>query len=322
MTQMNASTRIMYEEAQKMGITCTPLGDKETIIMEKSGKKWLTRGSRTSIQSSVGKTIADNKSLTKRMLNHYKLPTATYADVRSAADFNNLDALSFPLVMKPIEGTHGKGVIVGIKTREEAETLFTQQESPVIFEELLSGIEYRIVCVDFHFVAAAFRKPAFVTGDDTHTIQELVDIKNQHPWRGTGHEANLTLIEIDDLVIDFLAVQGFTPSSVVPKDVEVKLRKTANLSTGGEAWDVTDSVCQENKLLFEEIAKACDLNIIGIDIMCTDLSKPLIEQPAAGVIEVNSSPGLRMHHYPIQGQARNIAKIILESVYQNYAPIV
>ncbi len=317
MSHLNASSRIMYEEAQKMGITCTTFGDKDTILMEFRGQTWYTRGSRTSAQSSVGKTIADKKNLTKLVLHHFNLPTAKSVRIKGPADLAQLETLTFPLVMKPLDQRHGKGVIVGLSTLAEAETAYSDNEySDVLFEETLHGTEYRIVCVDFTFIAAAFRKPAHVVGDDRHTIQELIEEKNRHPWRGKGHEANLTLIEVDDTVEKYLAEQGYNISSQPTAGTEVYLRKTANLSTGGEAWDVTDEVCPENRALFEKIARVCDLNILGIDIMCQSLAEPIADQSQAGVIEVNASPGLRMHHYPIKGQPRNVAGEILRLILE------
>jgi cyanophycin synthetase len=311
---LNASARIMYEAAQKMGITCTVFNDKQTILMSKSGISWYTRGSRTSLQSSVGKTIADNKSLTKAVLEHFKLPTAKATLVKKSDEIQQLNNLFFPVVMKPEEGAHGKNVVVGIKDLDEAKKLFEAAQQPMLFEEQLEGIEYRIVCVDYVFIAAAFRKPAHVVGDGQKTISELIAEKNQHPWRGEGHSNYLSLIKIDDLVKEYLAEQHLNLDSVPTKNQEVMLRKTANLSTGGEAWDVTQNVCSENKVLFEQIAQACDLNVIGIDIMCQNLETPIINQPKAGVIEVNASPGLRMHHYPITGQPQDIASLILKMV--------
>ncbi len=304
----------MYEEAQKMGISCTAFNDHETILMEYQGKNWYTRGSRTSFQSSVGKTIADIKSLTKEVLTHFALPTARGVVITAIAEVSKLSELTFPLVMKPIDASHGTDVHVGVKNLEEATKLFTTYGKRVLFEEMLEGIEYRIVCSNFKFVAAAFRKPAFVVGDGTHTITQLVAEKNTHPWRGSGHENNLSLITIDALVTEYLAEQNLTPESIIEMGQEVFLRKTANLSTGGEAWDVTDTVCAENKELFEKIARACDLNIVGIDIMCSSLETAISTQPHAGIIEVNASPGLRMHHFPMQGTPRNVAKIILEEI--------
>lgn len=312
---LDASARILYEEAQQLGITCTTFGDNNLILMEKNGKQWYTRGSRTSLQSSVGKTIADNKALTKKILHHYNLPTAQSVTVFSESELERVSELAFPVVMKPLDARHGAGVIVGIKTQAEAEGRYRNSEYPkVIFEEMLEGVEYRVVVVNFKFVAATFRKPAHVVGDGVSSIEQLIAEKNQHPWRGKGHTANMTFIEVDELVESYLREQGLSVTSVPAKDQEVMLRKTANLSTGGEAWDVSDEVSDENKALFEQIARACDLNTVGIDIMCQSLQEPLTQQPKAGVIEVNASPGLRMHHYPLVGKPRNVARAILEMV--------
>lgn len=312
--KLNASSRIMYEEAQKRGITCSIFGDQQTILMEQNGKQWYVRGSRTSFQSSVGKTIADKKDLTKKILHHFNLPTAKHAVVSKSEHFSLLEKLTFPLVMKPLSERHGKGVVVGIKSINEAKEYWQAEQQKMLFEEMLVGTEYRVVCVDFKFIAAAFRKPAFVTGDGIHSIENLIMQKNEHPWRGKGHIHNLTLIEVDEMVLDYLKEQRYTLSDIPPAGTEVFLRRTANLSTGGEAWDITDEVSPENQQLFEKIARACDLNVIGIDIMCNSLATPIVEQNKAGVIEVNASPGLRMHHYPIEGKPRNVAAKILESI--------
>lgn len=318
MSDASISSAIMMEEATKRGAECHIFDDRKTVLMKKNGKSWFTRGARTSLQSSIGKTIADKKHLTKKILSYYNLPTANYVQVDKVDTIEEIKTLQFPVVMKPLDGNAGKGVIVGIKTFEEAKQYFIDAQKPQLFEEILTGTEYRIVCVNFKFTAAAFRKAAYVTGDGNSTIQQLIDQKNAHPWRGEGHESRLTRIKVDQLVTNYLAEQNYTLDSVPPKDIEVKLRKTVNLSTGGEPWDVTDLVCEENKRLFEQIATVCDLNVIGIDMMCESLEKPIAEQPTAGVIEVNAAPGLRMHHYPLQGQPRNVAGAILDMVEHTY----
>ncbi len=311
---LDASARIISEEAQKRGIHCSYFEHRNLILMEKNGQQWYTCGSRTSFQSSVGLTIANNKSLTKKILNRFDLPTAKAVRVNQQSDLVQIKNLQFPLVMKPIDGAHGSGVVVGLKTYQEAEAAWQANPKIMIFEETLQGIEYRVVCIDYKFTAAAFRKPAHVIGDGQQTIAQLIAEKNQHPWRSEGHQGNLTKIMVDDLVTANLAEQNFKVDDVPAKDSYVFLRKTANLSTGGEAWDVTDEVCPENIALFEKIARCCDLNTIGIDIMCQTLTTPITQQAQAGVIEVNASPGLRMHHYPIKGKARNVAGQILDMV--------
>lgn len=313
-TLTSASSRILYDEAQKIGIKCTTFGDDEIIYMEKNGKSWYVRGSRTSLQSSVGKTIADLKPLTKKILLYNKIPTAKGVVIHHVEEIQRLSELTFPLVAKPIDERHGKGVVMSITDKGMAEKVYKNQHSDMLFEETLSGIEYRIICVNFKFIAAAFRKPAHVVGDGKHTISELIAEKNKHPWRGKGHINNLTLIECDEMLLVYIKKQGKDLQSIPKDGEEVLLRQTANLSTGGEAWDVSDQVCEENKRLFEKIATVCDLNTIGIDMMCTSISEPIVNQKHAGVIEVNASAGLRMHHFPIKGKAINVAGKILEMV--------
>lgn len=309
---LNASSRIMVAEATKRGYKTTLFGDNETVLLEKNGQSFYIRGSRTSFQSSVGKTIADYKPLTKKVLTHFGLPTAKSVLVKNSDELTLLADFTYQVVMKPVADRHGKGVVVGIKSATEAKQEFEKANQSMLFEETLQGTEFRIVCVDYKFLAAAFRKPAHIVGDGKSTIQELIDKKNQHPWRGEGHSNNLSLIKVDEHVLTLLAADEFTLASVPNQGMEVYLRKTANLSTGGEAWDVTEEVCQENRELFEQIARVCDLNVAGIDMMCETLKSPITLQDQAGVIEVNASPGLRMHHFPIQGRAINVAEKILE----------
>lgn len=315
---LDASARILNQAALERGVTCTYFDHPNLILMEKDDKQWYTCGSRTSLQSSVGRTIANNKSLSKKVFNHFDLPTAKAVKVKTLADLEQIKNLNFPLVMKPISGAHGRGVIVGLQDYQAAQKAFQNDPQSMIVEETLAGTEYRIVCVDFKFVAAAFRKPAHVVGTGKDSIQQLIDQKNQHPWRGEGHQGNLTKIMVDEIVKANLAEQNVSLEDTPAKDQYVFLRKTANLSTGGEAWDVTDEVCPENIALFEKIAKSCDLNTLGIDIMCQSLREPIVQQAKAGIIEINGSPGLRMHHFPIQGKPRDVANKILDMVEKNY----
>ena len=311
---LDMSAKLLYEEAQNRGITCTTFGDSQTILMQKNEKQWYTIGARTSLQSSVGRTIANQKNLTKKILEYFKIPTAKFVEVKNVSALSQIAELSFPLVMKPVSGAHGDNVIVGIKSQQEAEKAFLAYKKPVLFEELLIGTEYRVVCIDYKFAAAAYRKPAHVTGDGVSTVATLIDKKNQHPLRGVGHTSPLTKIIVDEQVLEYVAQQDSALDHVPEKDQDIFLRRTANLSTGGEAYNVTDLVSPENRILFEKIARVCDLNTLGIDIMCTSLSKPIIEQSNAGVIEVNGSPGLRMHQYPLTGEPINLAKLILDMV--------
>jgi cyanophycin synthetase len=240
------------------------------------------------------------------------IPTAKGVLLTAEDNFSDVAQLQFPVVAKPTSDRHGVGVVTGLKNLEEVQSYWSNAgRRPTLVEEQLVGTEYRIVCVDYQFVAAAFRKAAHVVGDGHSSIAQLIEVKNQHPWRKKGHKGNLTLIEVDEIVQANLQKQHLTLESIPAPQQEVLLRTTANLSTGGEAWDVSHEVCPENVQLFERIARVCDLNIIGIDVMCTTLRQPIVAQPHTGVIEINASPGLRMHHYPIQGEVINVAERIL-----------
>ncbi len=307
----------MLQAAQSRSIECVIMPDYKTILMTKNNQSWYTRGSRTSFQSAIGQTIANNKAITKQFLTAYNIPTAKAVRVAKSSELEHISQLAWPLVMKPTLGTYGRGVVIGLNSLEEARTAWQNSSEPVLFEETLQGTEYRIVCVDFKFVAAAFRKPAHVVGDGNHTIAELIALKNQHPDRAEGHRGNLSLITVDAELERIIGLQNLNLDSVPTADQEVVLRKTANLSTGGEARNVTDQVCAENQALFEHIARICDLNVIGIDVMCADLKTPMINQPKAGVIEINKSPGLRMHHHPSVGESIDVASKILDMTEQS-----
>jgi len=309
---LDASSQLLYAAAIERGITCETFPETQVIKMSYQGKSWYTAGSRTSFQSAIGQTIADNKALTKVFLKTAQAPTAESVLVTDENQLMELKKLHFPLVMKPQRGAHGVGVIVGLADFAAARTAFLNQTNPVIFEELLQGTEFRIVCINFKFAAAALRQPAQVTGDGQHTIAELIELKNQHPWRAEGHRGKLSLIKIDEILIQNLAQQQLVLTSRPAEKQVVILRQTANLSTGGEAWDLTDQVSPVNQRLFETIAQTCDLNVIGIDVMCQNLTDPIAHQPKAGIIEINKSPGLRMHHFPVQGRTHDLAGQIID----------
>jgi len=300
--QLTASTRLLYEECARQELDVSII-NSNLLELKINNRLIYLKGSRTSLQSSVGYSIADNKDLTKVILNRHKIPNAKHIVVKK------IKQLNFPLVMKPIDGNQGKGVIVGIKSYSKARTFFIQsqmqEKKSMIFEETLVGSEFRILCIDHKFVAATLRKPAFVVGDGNKTIEELIYEKN-HPK-----------IVINYLLAYDLNAQNLSYTSIPDKGEEVQLRKISNLSSGGEPENVTDQVCEYNKKLFERISLICDLNVAGLDIMCKTLSKPIDEQHEAGVIEVNASPGLRMHHCPLKGKPIDVAKKIIEMIVKH-----
>ncbi len=184
----------------------------------------------------------------------------------------------------------------------------------VIVEKYIVGEDYRLLVIDYKLVAAAKRTPAHVVGDGKSTIQKLIDQVNSDPRRGYGHEKVLTQIDINDLTLSILKEAGKTLETVLKKGEVFNLKDTANLSTGGTAEDVTDVVHPYNVFMAERIARIIDLDICGIDIMTTDIGKPLPETGGA-VLEVNAGPGFRMHLAPAEGLPRNVAGHVMDMLY-------
>src|SRR6185436_15056597 len=225
--------------------------------------------------------------------------------------------IGYPIVLKPVGGNHGRGATINIGSWDEAVkalALAKKVSRGVIAEKYITGYDYRLLVIDYKFVAAARRKPASVTGDGKHTVKELVDIVNQDPRRGYGHEKVLTSIKIDDTTLDILKEKGLNLDSVLKKGEEVYLKRTANLSTGGTSTDVTEIVHPFNVFMAERIARIIGLDICGIDIMTPDISLPLHENGGA-VLEVNAGPGFRMHIAPAEGLERNVAEPVIDMLY-------
>jgi cyanophycin synthetase len=184
----------------------------------------------------------------------------------------------------------------------------------VIVEELVVGRDYRALVIDGRLAAVAERRPARVTGDGEHTIEQLIEHANADPRRGPGHARALTRIRVDAEAELVLATQGLDRTSVPHEGRVVLLHRTANLSTGGDAVDRTDEVHPRNVVVFERAARAIGLDIAGIDIMCPDLSQPLDEVGGA-ILEVNAAPGFRMHLAPSGGTPTDVARPVIDMLY-------
>jgi len=219
--------------------------------------------------------------------------------------------IGFPVVLKPLAGNHGRGVSINLKTAEEVETGFNKAREhgrTIIVESYIEGFDHRLLVVNGELVAAAKREPGHVVGDGKHTIAELVDIVNEDPRRGVGHEKVLTRLELDHQAERLLTKLGYDQDTVPEEDEIVYLRSTANLSTGGTAVDVTDIIHPDNREMAIRSIKAIGLDIGGVDFLTNDIS--LSHREAGGAIcEVNAGPGFRMHVAPSEGMPRDVAPL-------------
>ncbi|MBA3058808.1 MAG: cyanophycin synthetase [Gammaproteobacteria bacterium] len=267
---------------------------------------------------AIAEAIAQDKQLTKKILAAAGVPVPQGREVATPEDaWAAACEIGLPVVLKPKSGNQGKGVSVNISSREQllaAYAAAAEFDDDILVERYLPGNDFRLLVVGNKLVAAAHRDPANVVGDGQHSIEELVAKVNQDPRRGSGHATALTKIRFDDIALACLAAQGFKADTVPPKGQRVPLRHNANLSTGGCATDVTDSVHPEVAARAVAAAQMVGLDICGVDVVCSSILIPLEEQ-GGGVVEVNAAPGLRMHLSPSYGKGRAVGEAIIDCMF-------
>lgn len=316
--RLGPSTGSIIHEAELRGIPWIRLNQHSLCQLGYGENQKRIRATVTSETSSIGVELAGNKEETKYLLEQSEVPVPKGQIIRNESNLEDAcKRVGFPLVVKPIDGNHGRGITVNIQSLEEALTAFhaaKKVSNSIIIERFITGVDYRLLVINHRFVAAALRTPAHVVGDGKSTVQELIDLVNADPRRGYGHEKILTQITINDLTLGLIKAKGYSLDSVIPKDEMLILKDTANLSTGGTAEDVTDFVHPANIAMAERISRIINLDICGIDIMTSDISKPLKETNGA-VLEVNAGPGFRMHLAPAKGLPRNVAAPVIEKLF-------
>lgn len=312
------STASIVNEAVARDIPFIRL-DKDSLVQLGYGKNQVRfRATMTDRTSSIAVDLASNKDETKKMLEAAAIPVAKGMCIFYESEVDTaIDKIGFPLVFKPLDGNHGKGASINVKTLEEAKAAFEHAKKysrKIIVEKFITGHDFRILVINHRFIAAALREPAHVIGDGKLTVQQLIDKENLDPRRGYGHENVLTEITVDKETHDQLIKQNLTLSSLLKKDEYCTLKGTANLSTGGTSTDVTDIVHPHNIFICERISRVIGLDICGIDIMATNLHEPL-EENGGVVLEVNAAPGFRMHLAPAKGLPRNVAAPVIDMLY-------
>jgi cyanophycin synthetase len=317
-TRLGPSTGCIVEEAAKRNIPYIRLNKQSLVQLGYGIHQKRIRATIASTTSNIAVDIACDKEETKNLLEAAEIPVPRGRVVRTEEGLKDaVERVGYPMVIKPIDGNHGKGNTTNITTWEQALKAFAaakEYSRSVIVEKFITGFDFRILVIDYKFICAALRTPASVVGDGEHNIQWLIDETNKDPRRGYGHEKVLTQITIDQFTQKMLDEKNYTLDTVPPKGELVLLKPTANLSTGGTSNDVTDEVHPANIFMCERIAKIIGLDICGIDIMASDLRSPITENGGA-VLEVNAAPGFRMHIEPASGLPRNVAEPVIDMLF-------
>jgi cyanophycin synthetase len=315
--RLGPSTGAIVAAAVARGIPFRRLTSGSLVQLGWGYKQRRMQAAEVDATSAVAEAIAQDKDLTKKLLHAAGVPVPLgrpVANVIEAWEF--AQKIGLPVVVKPQDGSQGRGVTVNITSFEQMEAAFhsAAERGVVMVEKFLAGADYRLLVVGHRLVAAARRDPPQVIGDGVHSVRELVEKVNADPRRGDGHATSLTKIRFDDIAQQRLALQGLSPGSIPESGRRVLLRNNANLSTGGTATDVTDDVHPEVAARAVDAATMIGLHVCGVDVVCETVQKPLEEQQG-GVVEVNAAPGLRMHIQPSFGRGRDIGTPIIADIF-------
>jgi len=315
---LGPSTKALADAARARGIPVERMNDMSLLRLGWGSRQRRLQASITGNTSFLAVEAAGDKALAKQLLAGSGLPVPKGSVVRTAEEAQAAAArIRGPVVTKPLDGNHGRGVSVGLRTPEAVAEGFARAREisrKVIVEEQYVGSDYRALVVGGKLIAVAERRPPEAVGDGKKTIAELVADLNRDPRRGEGHEKVMTRLKTGPQMDAWLASQGLSMDTVPARGTKVVLAPTANLSTGGSAIDRTDVIHPENALICERAAMAIGLDVAGIDFLCPDITRS-VRETGGGIVEVNAAPGLRMHLHPSDGKARDVAGPIIDTLY-------
>jgi cyanophycin synthetase len=293
----------------------------EDVFQWGQGRKQLRGRSTVLHRDSIKDTeLTMYKDRAKEFLDDLGFPVPRGTIVFNVSDAHKAAAdIGYPVVTKPVAGHKGQGVTTGIQNPHEVEMGFQvardasdNMADGIIVEKMVTGTDHRLLTVKGSFVAALQRIPAYVTGDGSHTIEQLIEIENDRPERADTPRSPLGKIKIDDNLVQFIRDKGLSLAAVPKSGEVVVLRRVANISAGGVSINVTDIIHPLNVKLAEDVAKFLNVHALGIDLLAEDISKPWTESPCS-IIEINAGPGVFMHLVPAQGQSINVPDLILKA---------
>ncbi|HEX8745976.1 MAG TPA: cyanophycin synthetase [Pyrinomonadaceae bacterium] len=317
-TELGPSTRAIVNAAERRGIPWFRIGDGSLVQLGYGKNRKHIQAAVSDATRAIAMEVAGDKELTKILLEQASIPVPRSITVETWTDaVDALNRIGAPVVVKPLDGRQGKGVSLNLNTPEEVAHAFhiaREFSTHVMVEELYVGRNYRVLVIGNRMVAASERHPAHVFGDGEHTVAELIELANQDPLRGEGHEKPLTRIEVDSILLAHLEKTGLSLTHIPHAGEMVVLREGINLSTGGTARDVTDIVHESVARMCERAARIIGMDVCGVDLVLKDITEPLRED-SGGIIEINASPGLRMHLYPSEGKPRDVGGAICDLLY-------
>ncbi len=321
--QFGPSTGALVRAAEKRDIPWIRLNDQSLVQFGHGRFQKRIRATLTSETRHIAVEIASDKEETNKILGDLGLPVPRQHIVRTAERAErSAERLGFPVVVKPLDANHGRGVSINLESGEAVRAAFEKAQehaNSVIVETYIPGFDHRILVIGGEVIAVAKRVPGHVVGDGERTISQLVDIVNSDPRRGIGHEKVLTRIELDYQARRLLELIKYSPETIPAAGEVVYLRSTGNLSTGGTAIDLTDVIHPDNREMAIRAAGAIGLDVAGIDFITPDITRSYREIGGA-ICEVNAAPGFRMHVAPTEGTPRDPAGPVMDMLFAPGTP--
>jgi cyanophycin synthetase len=315
---LGPSTASLVRAAEQRGIPWLRLNDQSLVQLGHGKYQQRIQATVTSSTSHIAVELASDKEETNKILATLGLPVPKQELVHTDAQaVRAAKRIGFPVVTKPYNGNHGRGISIRLTTDSEVAQGFNaarEHSRSVIVETFVEGDDHRLLVVNGNLVAATRRTPGHVIGDGEHTIAQLVEMVNQDPRRGVGHEKVLTRLELDAQALTMLDGVNLKSDSVAPAHQVIYLRSTANLSTGGTATDVTDVIHPDNREMAERAVRAIGLDVGGVDFLCKDITQSY-RTVGGGICEVNAAPGFRMHVAPSEGTPRDVAAPVIDMLF-------
>ncbi|MFT4649208.1 MAG: cyanophycin synthetase [Glaciecola sp.] len=317
------STDSLIKAAEERGIPWLRLNRYSLVQMGHGKYQRRIQATITSETRHISVELASDKEETNKLLGDLGLPVARQRVVYSADEAARAaDRIGYPVVVKPLNANHGRGVSILLQDGDEVRNAFghaREHSRSVLVESYIEGLDHRLLVVNGELIAASKRVPGHVIGDGKNSVEQLVEITNQDPRRGIGHEKILTRLELDHQAQRLLENLGYTAESVPSKGELVFLRSTGNLSTGGTAVDVTDEIHPDNREMARRAANAVGLDVCGVDFLTTDITQSY-KRTRGAICELNAAPGFRMHVAPSEGTPRDVAGPVIDMLFPPGTP--
>ncbi len=323
--ELGPSTASLVNAAEEREIPYLRLNKYSLVQFGHGAYQQRIQATITSKTPHIAVEISCDKEDTHNLLRDLGLPVPTQRMIyNQRAAVRSARHIGYPVVLKPLNANHGRGVSINLTSDEQVETAFDFAREQgtsraVLVESFVEGFDHRMLVVNNELVAVAKRVPGHVKGDGKNTITALIDEINEDPRRGIGHEKVLTRLELDRPALELLALAGFDADTVLPEGEIFYLRNTANLSTGGTAIDLTDVVHPDNREMAVRAIRAVGLDVGGVDFLTADITESYKEVGGA-IVEVNAAPGFRMHVAPSEGEPRDVAGKVMDMLFPPGTP--